>query len=151
MSVSIPARFLQQILLQSEKDYPHETCGILLGPRDQKEKVTEICPCKNVQDEYHTQDPVSFPRTARTAYFIEPRQLLLVQRQAREKFQEVRIIYHSHMNAGAYFSEEDAKVAAYEGEPAYPGVDYLVISVMVGKVKDCKLFHWDPVQKRFVS
>ena len=149
--VSIPARFLQQILLQSEKDYPNETCGILAGPKTQKQEVTDIYPCKNVQDEYHAKDPISFPRTARTAYFIEPRQLLLIQRQTREKDQEMRIIYHSHIDAGAYFSEEDQRIALSEERPTYPDVSYLVVSVRQGRAKEAAVFEWDERSKSFIQ
>lgn len=151
VSVSIPARFLQQILLQSEKDYPKETCGILTGPKDQKEEITNIYPCRNVQDKYHTEDPVSFPRTARTAYFIEPGQLLLIQREGREKGQEMRIIYHSHVDAGAYFSEEDQRIALSEGRPAYPNVSYLVVSVRQGKAVEAAFFEWNERSKSFIQ
>ena len=151
MAVSIPSEILRKIKLQAEKDYPHETCGILVGPKNEKGKVTGIYPCRNVQDEYHTQDPVNFPRTARTAYFIEPRDLLRIQRENREKGFEMRVIYHSHVDAGAYFSEEDQRIALSEGRPAYPGVCYLVVSVRDGKAGDMALFDWDDGTKTFIQ
>ena len=151
MSVSIPPEYFQKIRFQSERDYPNEACGILVGPKDRKELVTGIYPCQNVQDQYHTQDPVSFPRTARTAYFIDPRDLLRIQKEAREKHCETRVIYHSHVDAGAYFSEEDQRVATSEGRPAYPGVVYLVLSVRNGKTGEMTLFHWSEKAGRFVE
>lgn len=150
MAVLIPAHFLQQILLQAERDYPNETCGILVGSKD-REEVTAIYPCRNVQDEYHAQDPMSFPRTARTAYFIEPKTLLLIQRENRQRDQEMRVIYHSHIDAGAYFSEEDQRIAVSDGRPVYPDVSYLVISVQQGKVKESALFEWDEKTKNFIQ
>jgi proteasome lid subunit RPN8/RPN11 len=151
MAVSIPRDFIDQIRRQAEKDYPRETCGILVGPQNEKEKVTAIYPCRNVQDEYHTLDPVNFPRTAETAYFIDPKDLLRIQREAREKQGEMRVIYHSHVNAGAYFSEEDQRIALAEGKPAYPGVSYIVISVREGKAGEGSLFHWDERSSAFVK
>ena len=149
MAVLIPEEFLEKICKQAEKDYPHETCGILVGPKTRPEKVTAIFPCENVQDRYHTHDPVSFPRTARTAYFIDPRDLLRIQKAARVKEEEMRIIYHSHTDAGAYFSEEDQRIALSEGEPAYPGVSYLVVSVLEKKALEAKIFSWDRKGKIF--
>jgi hypothetical protein len=35
--------------------------------------------------------------------------------------------------------------------PAYLGVEYLVISVLQGKVKSAGLFHWDTIKKEFQS
>lgn len=151
MSLSIPPLFLKQIRLQAEKDYPHETCGILTGPKNEKEKITAIYPCRNVQDEYHSQDPANFPRTARTAYFIDPRNLLRIQRENREKGRDIRAIYHSHVDTGAYFSEEDQRIALSEGKPAYPGVSYLVVSVREGKAAEERLFQWDEKTRSFCS
>jgi len=111
--------------------------------------ITAIHPCRNVQDEYHTQDPVSFPRTARTAYFIAPKELLGIERHNREKGHEIRVIYHSHVDTGAYFSEEDQRMALAEGRPAYPGVSYLVISVRQGKTQEAALFEWGEEKKSF--
>ena len=149
--VLVPAEYLNLIRVQSEKDYPHETCGILIGPKLEKEEVAGIFPCRNVQDEYHAQDPVSFPRTARTAYFIDPRDLLKIQKEARQKECEMRVIYHSHIDAGDYFSEEDQRVALSQGEPAYPGVSYLVVSVQAGKAKEQSLFEWDGKKRVFIG
>ncbi len=147
----ISAEHIQKIRGQAEKDYPHETCGILTGPKNQKEKITGIYPCKNVQDDYHALDPVSFPRTSGTAYFIDPRDLLRIQRELREKDSEMRVIYHSHVNAGAYFSEEDQRIALSEGKPAYPGVSYLVVSVDQGKAKEASLYSWNEKSKNFLQ
>ena len=151
MKVSIPSEYLEKIRTQAEKDYPNETCGILIGPKDQKERVTSIYPCRNVQDEYHAQDPANFPRAARTAYFIAPHDLFRIQKEAREKNCEMCVIYHSHVDAGAYFSEEDQRIALSEGRPAYPGVAYLVVSVRQGKAGEAALFHWEEGTSRFVG
>jgi len=151
MTVSIPRNFIDQILRQAENDYPHETCGILIGPQNEKEKVTAIYPCQNVQDEYHALDPVNFPRTAETAYFIDPKDLLRIQKEARGKECEMRVIYHSHVNAGAYFSDEDRRIALSEGEPAYPGVSYVVVSVRNGKSESVSLFKWNEAKKDFLK
>ena len=151
MSISIPAHFIDQIKAQAEKDYPNETCGILTGAKNSKDKITSIYPCPNAQNKYHELDPVSFPRTAQTAYFIDPADLLRIQKENRDKNQEMRVIYHSHINAGAYFSEEDQRIALSEGKPAYPGVSYLVLSVREGKVGDRALFSWDEASKSFIQ
>lgn len=147
----IPPQFLQAIIRKAEREYPSESCGMILGPRKIKGELSTLRPCRNVQDAYHAQDPKNFPRPARIAYFIEPKELLTIQKEARAKDEEIRVIYHSHVDAGAYFSEEDLRVALPEGEPAYPGVDYLVVSVMKGKAAGCNLFRWDGIKREFVK
>jgi len=148
-TISIPAEFLETIKRQAEMDYPNETCGILTGPSARPEVISGIFPCRNKQDEYHAHDPENFPRPARTAYFIDPQDLLRLQRESRGKGEEMRVIYHSHTDAGAYFSEEDTRIALAEGEPAWPGVSYVVVSVIQGKAGEALLFQWDTGQKAF--
>ncbi len=140
---------IQAIIQQAEKEYPQECCGILFGPAGEPGKVSTFRACRNVQDEYHKQDLKNFPRSSKTAYIIEPKELLSIQKEIRGRGESVRVIYHSHIDTGAYFSEEDARIAAPEGESAYPGVDYLVVSVTQGKAKDWNLFHWDPKTRKF--
>lgn len=151
MPVSIPAELLGRIRELTEKDYPHETCGILVSPRGSLDRVSGIYPCRNIQDECHTEDPVNFSRTSETAYFMSPGDLLKIQKEARQKQSQMRVIYHSHVDAGAYFSEEDQRVALSEGEPVYPGVSYLVVSVQKGKAGEMSIFEWDGKTKTFLK
>ena len=39
------------------------------------------------------------------------------------------MIYHSHIDAGAYFSETDRRNALIDGQPAYPEATYVVVAV----------------------
>ena len=149
-ALGIPISMLGPIIAQAEQEYPHECCGMIFGARA-KGALTRVRPCANVQDKYHALDPKNFPRTATAAYFIDPKELLAIQKEMRENGEEMRVIYHSHINAGAYFSEEDKRVALCEGEPAYPGVAYLVLSVLQGKVQDGNLYDWNPAKKDFLT
>ena len=146
---SIPSDLLREIYAHAEKEYPEECCGFILGPRTAAGELDRARACRNAQDEYHTREPRNFPRTARTAFFMDPRDLLAVQKEARARDGEIRVIYHSHIDAAAYFSGEDKRMAAPDGSPAWPGVYYLVISVMKGKATESRLFSWDTGQKDF--
>ena len=148
---TIPKKFLMDVFDQAAREYPHECCGMIIGPKAKPEELSRVRPCRNVQDEYHARDPENFPRASKTAYFIDPKELLVVQKECRENEEDVRVIYHSHIDAGAYFSEEDKRIAASDGEPAYPGVSYLVVSVIQEKACDAHLFRWDPKEKDFVG
>ena len=53
----------------------------------------------------------------------------------------VQVIYHSHVDVGAYFSEEDSRAATRDGEPIFP-VDYLVIDCAADGVRGAKLFRF---------
>ena len=97
------------MIAQAEKEYPHECCGMIFGPEGDKAAFGRLRPCRNAQAQYHEFDPENFPRNAKTPYFIESKELLAIQKELRESQQEIRVIYHSHIEAGAYFSEEDKK------------------------------------------
>lgn len=148
--LKIPEAWIQQIYQHAENEYPHECCGLLLAHQKDPQTLTRIIPCRNVQDDYHQQDPTAFPRTARQAYCIDPGALLEIQKSMRQTSEIIRVIYHSHIDMDAYFSEEDKRLALCNGEPVYPGADYLVLSVRNAKVVNSHLFIWDPLTKSFV-
>lgn len=146
----ISENFLRKIFEQAEKEYPNECCGMIFGARDLPEDLSRLRPCRNVQDEYRAKDPRNFSRTAQTAFSIDASELLSIQKEIRGRGEEIRVIYHSHIDTGAYFSEEDHRLAAPEGTPAYPGVQHLVVSVVCGKIADQKIFRWDEGQKKYL-
>ena len=146
----IPENFLSLIFSQAQKEYPTECCGVILGPLDHPSVLSRLRPCRNAQDFYHEKDPSHFYRTSRTAYFIDPQELLELHREARERQEALRMIYHSHPDADANFSEEDARMALSEGEPVYPGTHYLVVSVIRRKILGYREFTWEDRQKAFI-
>ncbi len=136
-----------RICRQAEAEYPSECCGvILIGDAPAAGRI--LLPCRNIQDELRAKDPARHPRDARTAYYIAPQDLLQVGRLESQGFR-VWTIYHSHIDAGAYFSETDKRQAAPSGEPLYPDAAYLVVSVVDRKVSDARAFRWDPAQRDF--
>ena len=139
---------MAQVRAQAEAEYPAECCGVLLigegAPADRL-----LFPCRNIQDELHAKDQVRHPRDSRTAYFIDPKDLLAIGRREAEGYR-VAVIYHSHIDAGAYFSPTDKRNALIDDEPAYPGALYVVVSVAQGTAVDSKAFAWDPHVRDFV-
>ena len=109
-----------------------------------------LAPCRNIQDELHGKDPARFPRTSRTAYYIAHEDLLEIGRREGEGF-EVRVIYHSHVDAGAYFSETDRRNAMVDGVPAYPQTTYVVVSVAGGRVAEVRAHRFSPEASEFVE
>ncbi len=127
--------------------YPNECCGAVVE-RGGREEVTRIA---NVQDDQHRADPEKFPRTARTAYFMEPAQLLRVLREVDDNTVRLRAFYHSHPDHDAYFSDEDKRQALMFDEPSYPDAAWIVLSVRDRIVRTAKAFGWDPQQRDFVE
>jgi proteasome lid subunit RPN8/RPN11 len=137
---------LDAIDRHARESYPAECCGaVLIG--DGGESVRRI---DNIQDRLHAEDPVKYPRDSRIAYFMDPKQLFAVLREADETHRSLRLLYHSHPDHGAYFSEEDKARALAWDEPAYPDAAYLVVSVVKGVVEDRLAVVWDPERRNFV-
>jgi proteasome lid subunit RPN8/RPN11 len=130
-------------------DYPAECCGVLLT-RVGTPPERLLIPCRNIQDELHARDPVKHPRDSRTAYFIDPKDLLAIGRREAQGF-SVAVIYHSHVDAGAYFSATDKQNALINEAPAYPGAVYVVVAVAQGAVVEARAFTWDHEARDFVA
>src|SRR6266403_2276321 len=109
----LTAEEMALVQAQAEAEYPAECCGVLLiqgsAPGDRL-----LVPCRNIQDD-----------------------LLAIGRREAQGY-AVAVIYHSHIDAGAYFSPTDKRNALINGEPAYPHALYVVLSVMAGTVADAR-------------
>jgi len=148
--IELSQNILDQIVHHAEDEYPNECCGMILGSVDNEGRQLRVRPCQNVQDIWHAKDPDEFPKTAQNGFFIDPSELFTIQREIRASKERIKLIYHSHPDAKAYFSEEDQRIALMDGRPAYPGVDYLVISVIRGKAKEYGYHWWDEQKKKFI-
>lgn len=131
---------------QAVEEYPFESCGVILARGDER----RLLRCRNAQNELHARDPGRYPRDARTAYYIDPKDLLRIGDLEREGF-GVAVIYHSHVDAGAYFSDTDRRQATVEGEPTYPGTTYVVVAVHGGRAEDARAFRWDAARRDFAE
>lgn len=149
MSLRLTAAELRAIQDHARTAYPAECCGVLLKrARDAEER--RLLACRNIQDELHAKDPDRFPRTARTAYYIAHEHLLEIGRRETEGF-EVHVIYHSHVDTGAYFSETDRRNAMVDGLPAYPTATYVVVGVTGGRVAETRAHRFDDAAGTFVE
>jgi proteasome lid subunit RPN8/RPN11 len=128
-----------------------ESCGFLVGPADDGKRVDGIVPMVNRANALHGLDPEAYPRTGRTYFDIDSMKFEAAIRRGDTEGRPVKVLYHSHLDAGAYFSPTDAEVAKMgQGEPPWD-LAYLVTSVRSGEVDDRKLFVWDVHAKTFVE
>jgi proteasome lid subunit RPN8/RPN11 len=143
---------LDTVRRHAEADYPAECCGVLLTRPDPAggPELRRLVACRNDQDELHARDPVRFPRTARTAYYIAHQDLLAIGRSEAEGWR-LAVIYHSHVDAGSYFSETDRRNALVDGQPAYPGTLYVVVAVHGGRAAGHSAYRWDEARQDFVD
>lgn len=128
-----------------------ESCGFLVGPAASARRVDGIVPMVNRANALHALDPESYPRTGRTYFDIDSMKFEREIRRGQQEGRPVKVLYHSHLDVGAYFSATDAEVAKMgQGEPPWD-LAYLVTSVRGGQVDDRKLFVWDPATQGFLE
>lgn len=126
--------------------YPHECCGLLVGQREPSpdsndRTIVEVVALKNAwepsllgytdgQDE-SVEDQSAREHSVGDRYWIDPADMLAVQRSAREQGLEIIGVFHSHPDHGAVPSECDRTLA-------WPVYSYIIVSVMAGQVADLK-------------
>ncbi len=150
MMLHLSLSIMNQIIVHAVQKYPDEACGFLMGPKG-RDLVTEFCPMKNIYNEMHARYPETYPRTARTAYLIDPGEQQKVFEKTASGPEEVKSIVHSHTDHDAYFSEEDQLVAAPWGEPSFPGISFVVVSIYEGKFKETNDYAWHEAEKSFIK
>ena len=100
-----------------EETYPHECCGVLLGEMNgDGRKVTSVVRCGNTR----TDSPEN-------RYHIDPRELVKIQREGRERGEDIVGFYHSHPDHPPQWSQTDL------AEAHWIGCSYVITSVEKGK------------------
>lgn len=128
-----------------------ESCGLLIGPASDALLVDTVVPMENRANKLHRLDPETYPRTGRMYFDIDPLKFEKAVRAGENDGRPVKVLYHSHLDVGAYFSETDAMAATAGGDAPTYDLAYLVTSVRSGNVDDRKLFVWDEGTKKFVE
>lgn len=138
-------KHLKEIAAAADRAYPNEGCGLIVGATWAEAKHVEM---ENVYDRYHAVDPVAFPRTAQTAYKMND----LKRQRLVDEAGGLLCIWHSHVDVGAYFSDEDVRAALGEAhEPLFPETRYLVVSCRADGVDEAVVYDWDASSKVFVG
>ncbi len=146
----IRASVLADIEAHALQTYPKESCGFLSGPLDPPLLVDTCIREVNEADKYHALDPERFPRTSETYFKINELRALRHFDTGLNGNQPIKAIYHSHCDAGAYFSEEDAATFASQGQLMWPCA-FVVLSVQQGKLADRKLWIHVPHTNTFTE
>jgi proteasome lid subunit RPN8/RPN11 len=103
--------------LHGEETYPHECCGVLLGSMNGDGRiVSSVVRCGNTR----TDSP-------QNRYHIDPRELVKIQRESRERGEDIVGFYHSHPDHPAHWSKTDL------AEAHWIGCSYVITSVEKGK------------------
>jgi proteasome lid subunit RPN8/RPN11 len=129
-----------------EEAYPHECCGVLLGRFDDNAEsvsefvsktVSRIARCGNTRaDSPHNR------------YHIDPKELIRIQREGRERGEDIVGFYHSHPDHPAQWSPTDL------AEAHWFGCSYVITSVENGVATITNSFELagsDEAGKKFVD
>ena len=103
-----------------EETYPHECCGVLLGrfEDDDTRVVTSTARAGNTRVD-----------SAHNRYNIDPKELVRIQREGRERGEDIIGFYHSH-------PDHPARPSEYDREHAWPWYSYVIVSVAAGEPRD---------------
>jgi proteasome lid subunit RPN8/RPN11 len=120
---------LEEMLAQARERYPFEACGVLVGVVQSPARVQRVVPVVNREKD-----------TPRVRYQIAPEDLIRIQREARDRGEEIVGYYHSHPDHPARPSETDRRIAA---EGLSDGVIHVVVGVEKGEstVPTAWIFH----------
>lgn len=144
--IAIPPYVLATIYEHARATFPDECCGYLVGPREGTSVAAAVI-CRNAQrDGDHPTRP---DRDADTGFVIAGAELLAFARSL-DGDHPARVVYHSHTNGRAYFSEVDREVAGGPGGPAYP-VQHLVIGVTATGLTEAAQFAWSAEHRDFIE
>ncbi len=142
--LQITSAALDQVIAEARAAYgrDEESCGFLLGPREPWQVLDEVMPMVNRANPLHALDPETYPRTGRMYFDIDSMKFQRAIERGHASERPVKVLYHSHLDVGAYFSETDAQVALMGGNTPPFDLAYLVTSVRGGDVDDHALFVW---------
>ena len=137
--LTITREVLAELEAHALETYPNECCGFVSGPASEPQLLDASQREVNEADKYHKLDPVTFPRTARTYFKINELRAAKAFSAGEQAGRPIKVIYHSHCDAGAYFSQEDAATFASDNLLMWPCA-FIVVSVQDGKIAETKLW-----------
>lgn len=146
--VEVAGRVVNEFCAHALESMPEECCGLLSG--NALVRFRSVHRCRNEMTKMHQQDPQSFPRDGREAFYMNELDYCRAQESATSVAESITAVYHSHVGYGAYLSEMDQEFATNELFP-FPGVDHIVISMIDRKVSQLGLFTWDANVKLYVG
>ena len=138
--LTLPPAVVAAIQAHVLAGYPGEACGLLFGTGTSAIRFVAM---DNLADRLHAMDPVEYPRSSRDFYAMNEAKVARLAREAEAAGERWLAIVHSHIDCGAYFSAEDKRIAAPDGECTWPELFQVVVDVHADGVREAKAFRWD--------
>ncbi len=118
-------RITREALAEVERDAvagylaEQEACGYLAGPAADGLLCDRAVAIPNLAKALHERDPVAFFRSPRTFFAFHERTLEAAMRDGLERGSPVKVLYHSHLDVGAYLSATDEAVLSRGSPPSF--------------------------------
>jgi proteasome lid subunit RPN8/RPN11 len=144
--VPLPSALVLEAFAHARECYPEECCGLLIGPRGGL--AARIVRCANVQSQRRSRGETELD--AREAFWMDEGDLYRAVRGAEARGEEIQVIYHSHVDAEAYLSQQDlAGALGPDGRPLWPRAAQLVLSVRDGATREAVCFVWSEISQAY--
>jgi [CysO sulfur-carrier protein]-S-L-cysteine hydrolase len=144
--VALPRELVLEAFAHARECYPEECCGLLIGPAGGS--PVRLVRCANLQSVRLARGESAL--AASEAFWMDERDLYRAVHEAELRDEEIRVIYHSHVDAQAYLSQHDlAGALGPDGRPLWPGTSQLVLSVRDGATREAVCFVWDEAERGF--
>ena len=136
--IPLPARVYHELCAHAVQAAPEEECcGLIVG--NALERYLRVVRCSNEMEALHQKDPERFPRDARSAFYMSPKDIDHASQEAEARGERVTAVYHSHVGAGAYLSPLDLAHAEHDFFP-FPEADQIVVTVFERTARDVAVF-----------
>jgi proteasome lid subunit RPN8/RPN11 len=134
----------------AESTYPHECVGLLIGRLESGRKtVAEIFPASNTWTADVGLTATEHEHSLRDRFYLDPRDYMRADRQARAGGLDIVGCYHSHPDHPAIPSERDRVGAG--GVGGGPSFSFLIQSVRAGQAAELTAWLLTEDGERFIS
>jgi proteasome lid subunit RPN8/RPN11 len=134
MAIQLTQKIVQQFQLHGEKDYPHESCGFILGQwTNNRTEALEYVPAENTKDENRER-----------RFLIAPNAYQQVEDEADKKGLAVISIVHSH-------PDHPDEPSEFDRVHAWPGFSYIIISVAEGVATQFRSWRLEADRSSFIE
>ena len=117
-----------------ENDYPHESCGFILGHFKEAESYgTEYLPATNIKQENRER-----------RFLIDPSAYQSAEDEADKKRLSIISIVHSH-------PDHPHRPSEFDRDHAWPGFSYIIISVQKGKAVSYRSWQLNQNRELFIK
>ena len=145
-AVAIPGSILHELYRHARETFPEECCGLIIG--DAKQRFSRVLRCRNEATQRHQDSSDPYHRDNRAGFYMSPANYHEVLKQAPATLDSVTAVYHSHVDAMAYLSEDDLAYAEQAFSP-FPQAAQIVVGIVDQQVHGAGIFEREGIGKPF--